>query len=221
MVRDVFARELRALEEELAGLAAEVGRAVERAVHALRAQDVALAREVDEGDEAINQRRTALEERCLALLATQQPTAGDLRILTAALLIATDLERMGDHAAGIARLAIRIGQEPLIKPLIDIPRMAELAVGMLREATEAFLSRDAEAARRAAARDDEVDALHDQIHRELFFLMIANPRTITQATYLMWASHGLERIADLVTNVCERVVFVVTGELEDLNRPRE
>lgn len=221
MVRDVFSRELRALEEEVAALGAEVGRAVERAVHALRTQDVSLARAVDEADDEINRRRLELEERCLALLATQQPMAGDLRILAAVLLITSDLERMGDHAAGVARLAIRIGREPLIKPLIDIPRMAELAVAMLRGATEAFLNRDADAARRVASRDDEVDALHDQVHRELFLLMIENPRTITQATYLMWASHGLERIADLVTNVCERVVFVVTGAMEDLNRPRE
>lgn len=120
----------------------------------------------------------------------------------------------------MARLVLRIGDEPLIKPLIDIPRMAELAAGMLRDSLQAFLARDAARARAVAARDDEVDALHDQVHRELFLLMIENPRTITQATYLMWASHGLERIADLVTNVCERVVFVATGTLEDLNPGR-
>jgi phosphate transport system protein len=145
--------------------------------------------------------------------------ASDLRVLTAILHIATDLERMGDHAAGVARLVVRMGDEPLIKPLVDIPRMAEIVGEMLIEALDAFLSRDEGMARQVAARDDEVDVLHDQVHRELFLLMVQNPRNITQATYLMWASHGLERIADLVTNVCERVVFVAKGTLEDLNEP--
>lgn len=220
MVREAFARELRALEEEVVRLGEAVAEAALRAVDALRRKDAALARKIDEEDETINERWLALEERCLELLATQQPAAGDLRVLLAIVHIATDLERMGDHAAGVARLVLRIGDEPLIKPLIDIPRMAELAAGMLREALQAFLARDAARARAVAARDDEVDALHDQVHRELFLLMIENPRTITQATYLMWASHGLERIADLVTNVCERVVFVATGTLEDLNPGR-
>lgn len=221
MVREVFERELRALEGEVVALGEAVGEAVRAAVDALRTRNVDRAKRVDRADDEINQRRLDLEERCLALLATQQPTAGDLRVLTAILHIATDLERMGDHAAGIARLVIRMGDEPFIKPLIDIPRMAELVGEMLRGALKAFMRRDAGLARRVADRDDEVDALHDQVHRELFLLMIQDPRTVTQATYLMWASHGLERIADLVTNVCERVVFVVSGTLEDLNRPRE
>ncbi|MCX7751170.1 MAG: phosphate signaling complex protein PhoU [Candidatus Bipolaricaulota bacterium] len=220
MVRESFARELRSLEEDVVALGEAVAEATLRAVDALRRQDQGAARRVDEDDEAINRRWLELEERCLEILATQQPTAGDLRVLVAILHIATDLERMGDHAAGVARLVLRIGDEPLIKPLIDIPRMAELAAGMVREALQAFRARDPARARAVASRDDEVDALHDQVHRELFLLMIENPRTITQATYLMWASHGLERIADLVTNVCERVVFVATGQLEDLNPPR-
>lgn len=220
MVRESFERELRALEGEAVALGAAVGEAVRGAVYALRTRDVALAQRVDAADEGINQRRFDLEERCLALLATQQPMARDLRVITAILHIVTDLERMGDHAAGIARLVVRMGEAPLIKPLIDIPRMADLVVAMLEEALDAFVRRDAAAARRAAARDDEVDALHDQVHRELFLLMIQDPRTVNQATYLMWGSHGLERIADLVTNVCERVVFVATGVLADLNQPR-
>ncbi len=220
MVREAFERELRALEGEVVALGTAVGEAVRGAVHALRTRDPDLAERVDLADDDINRRRFELEERCLALLATQQPMASDLRVLTAILHIATDLERMGDHAAGVARLVIRMGDEPLIKPLVDIPRMAELVVTMLDEAISAFVRRDAAAARRAAARDDEVDALHDQVHRELFLIMIQDPSTITQATYLMWASHGLERIADLVTNVCERVVFVAEGILEDLNQPR-
>ncbi len=218
MVREAFERELRALEGEVVALGTAVAEAVRGAIYALRTRDADLAERVDRADDDLNRRRFDLEERCLALLATQQPMAGDLRVLTAILHIATDLERMGDHAAGVARLVIRMGDEPLIKPLVDIPRMADLVVAMLDEALGAFVRRDAAAARRAAARDDEVDELHDQVHRELFLLMIQNPSTISQATYLMWASHGLERIADLVTNVCERVVFVATGAMEDLNR---
>jgi len=220
MVREGFERELKALEREVVALGEAVGEAVQQAVNALRTRDVPLAQRVDADDDAINQKRFELEERCVALLATQQPMASDLRVLTAVLLIASDLERMGDHAAGVARLVLRIGDEPLIKPLVDIPRMADIVREMLSGALIAFLNRDEATARRTAARDDEVDALHDQVHRELFFLMIQNPRNITQATYLMWASHGLERIADLVTNVCERVVFVATGTVEDLNQPR-
>ncbi|QAA76726.1 MAG: Phosphate transport system regulatory protein PhoU [Candidatus Bipolaricaulis sibiricus] len=219
MVREAFERELRALEGEVVGLGEAVAEAVRGAIYALRTRDADLAERVDRADDDLNRRRFDLEERCLALLATQQPMASDLRVLMAIVHIATDLERMGDHAAGVARLVIRMGNEPLIKPLVDIPRMADLVVSMLDEALGAFVRRDAAAARRAAARDDEVDALHDQVHRELFLLMIQNPSTITQATYLMWASHGLERIADLVTNVCERVVFVAQGVLEDLNQP--
>lgn len=219
MVREAFEHELRALEGEVVALGAAVAEAVRGAISALRTRDAALAERVNRADDDLNRRRFELEEQCLALLATQQPMASDLRVLTAVLHIATDLERMGDHAAGVARLVIRMGDEPLVKPLVDIPRMADLVVSMLDESLSAFVRRDAGAARRAAARDDEVDALHDQVHRELFLLMIQNPSTITQATYLMWASHGLERIADLVTNVCERVVFVVEGVLEDLNQP--
>ncbi|HAZ30741.1 TPA: phosphate transport system regulatory protein PhoU [Candidatus Acetothermia bacterium] len=220
MVRESFGRDLKALESEVVALGKTVGEAVRRATEALRQRDVVAAGQIDAEDDDINQKRLELEEKCLALLATQQPMASDLRTLAAILHIATDLERMGDHAAGLARLVMRMGDEPLIKPLVDIPRMADVVREMLTEALDAFVSRDEGAARRVASRDDEVDALHDQVHRELFLLMIQNPRNITQATYLMWASHGLERIADLVTNVCERVVFVAKGALEDLNQPR-
>jgi len=220
MVRESFGRDLKALESEVVALGKTVGEAVRRATEALRQRDVVAAGQIDAEDDDINQKRLELEEKCLALLATQQPMASDLRTLAAILHIATDLERMGDHAAGLARLVMRMGDEPLIKPLVDIPRMADVVREMLTEALDAFVSRDEGAARRVASRDDEVDALHDQVHRELFLLMIQNPRNITQATYLMWASHGLERIADLVTNVCERAVFVAKGALEDLNQPR-
>ncbi len=217
MVRESFERELRRLQQEVVELGAMVEEAIQKAVEALKARDKALAREVVHGDALINRRRLEIEERCLELLATQQPMARDLRIFTAVLHIVTDLERMGDHAEGLGKIVLRLEDEPWIKPLLDIPRMRDIAVAMLRDALQAFVHSDAQEARAIAQRDDEVDALHDQVHRELFFLMIQNPRNVTQATYLMWATHGLERIADLVTNVCERVVFVSTGVMEELN----
>lgn len=219
MVREGFQKELEKLQEEILELGRMVEEAVRTAVKALVTQDRALAQTVVAGDIRINQKRLAIEQRVLELLATQQPMASDLRTLTAILHIATDLERMGDHAEGLGKIVLRLEHEPWIKPLIDIPRMLDIALEMLEGALQAFLARDAESARRIALRDDEVDALHDQIHRELFLLMIENPRNVTQATYLMWASHGLERIADLATNICERVIFVVTGVMEELNLP--
>ena len=142
----------------------------------------------------------------------------DLRQLAAILHVVTDLERMGDYAAGIARICVAIGDEPLIKPLIDIPRMAEIATDMLHWSLEAFVNRDVEGALVIAKRDDEVDALYQQVYRELLTLMLANPRTIGQATHLLWAAHNLERVADRVQNICERVVFMVTGRMQELSR---
>ncbi len=217
MVRESLNRSLQALEEEVEGLGQAVAQALLRALESLKTQDLELARAVVADDQEINRRRFALEEKCLELLATQQPMATDLRLLAAFMHIVTDLERMADHAAGLARITLLIGRTPLIKPLVDIPRMTEIALSMLEGALEALRRRDPEAARTIALRDDEVDALHDQIHRELFLLMIQDPRNVTQATYLMWASHNLERFADLVTNVCERVIFVATGKMEELN----
>jgi phosphate transport system protein len=144
--------------------------------------------------------------------------ASDLRRLAAILHIVTDLERMGDYAAGIAHICVEIGAQPHIKPLIDIPRMADLSVSMLRRALDAFVDRDAVAAERIAAEDDEVDSLYQQVYRELLTIMLANPRTIDQATHLLWVAHNLERVADRVQNVCERVIFVATGRMRELSR---
>jgi len=141
--------------------------------------------------------------------------ASDLRQLAAILHIVTDLERMGDYAAGIARICVEIGDEPLIKPLIDIPRMAERATSMLRRSLDAFVERDVTAAEQIANEDDDVDALYQQVYRELLTIMLANPRTIDQATKLLWVAHNLERVADRVQNICERVVFVATGRMQE------
>jgi len=186
-------------------------------VDALRRLDCNLAREVIAGDAAINSRRWAVEEQAITLIATQQPIAGDLRVIASVIHITTDLERMGDYAAGIAKITLMHGDGPLVKPLIDIPRMAELSVSMLRRSIDAFIRRDAEAAKAIAAEDDMVDALYDQIYRELLTYMIEDPHTIQRATWLLWVSHNLERIADRVTNICERVVYMVTGKIEEIN----
>jgi phosphate transport system protein len=143
--------------------------------------------------------------------------ASDLRILLAILFIVTDLERMGDHAAGNAKIALMIGDEPPLKPLVDLPRMNEKTIDMLHRSLHAFIIHDADAARKIVAEDDEIDNLYDQVFRELLTFMMEDPRSITRATRLMWVGHNLERTGDRVTNICERVVFMVTGKMEELN----
>jgi phosphate transport system protein len=194
-----------------------VDKAIARSVDALIRQDVAAAEQVIAADRTINRQRWAIEEDALRILATQGPMAGDLRNVAAAIHIVTDLERMGDHAAGIAQIVIDTANEPLLKPLVDIPRMAAISREMLNDAVTAYIEGDALAAEAVALRDDEVDALYEQIYRELLTYMMADPATINRATRLLWVSHNLERVADRVTNICERVVFAVTGELTEIN----
>jgi phosphate transport system protein len=216
--RTAFHRELEHVQEEVLVLGSMVEKAVLRSVDALRNRDTATARIIEAEDVLINKKRFEIEEASLMLIATQQPMASDLRRLAAVLQIVTDLERMGDYASGIARICIDIGDQPHIKPLIDIPRMAEKSVSMLRRSLDAFIERDVAAAESIAREDDEVDDLYQQVYRELLTIMLANPRTIDQATRLLWAAHNLERVADRVQNICERVVFVVTGRMQELSR---
>ncbi len=213
MVRESFSEHIKALEQEVMGMGRMVMTAITRSVEALKAQDQAEAQRVIDGDKEINHKRWELEERCINLIATQWPVATDLREMIAILNIITELERMGDYAEGIARIVILYGREPLIKPLLDIPRMAHKATGMLQRSLEAFVARDAKAAEAICTEDDEVDSLHDQVYRVLLTYMMEDPKTITRATYLIWASHNIERIADRVTNICERIVFLVTGRM--------
>jgi len=215
--RSHFDLQLQRLQDHLLLLSSMVDKAISRSVEALKRRDHAAAEKVIRDDQAINQKRFEIEERALILIATQQPMAGDLRIIAAVIHIITDLERMADHAAGIAKINLLHGDQPLLKPLIDIPRMADKCRDMLRRSMDAFLARDAEAARRIAAEDDEVDQLYDQVYHELVMFMVSDPRTIEWATWLLWAAHNLERIADRVTNICERVVFLVTGQMEEMN----
>lgn len=216
MPREVFERHLRELQDEVLTMGSMVEKSLERAIDALKRRDLNLAQRVVEDDSEIDQKRLEIEEGCINLIATQQPMAGDLRILVAILNLATELERMGDYAEGIGRITLTIGDEPHVKPLIDVPRMSEIAIEMLRGSLKAFMDRDAEAARQISRRDDEVDMLYDQVFRELISFMLEDPGTITRATRLLWVAHKLERIADRTTNICERVVFVVTGELEEM-----
>ncbi|MGA2284659.1 MAG: phosphate signaling complex protein PhoU [Dehalococcoidia bacterium] len=217
MARTVLEQNLAGVQEDMLVMADMVDTAIERSIIALKNRDLDLARLVITDDVRINRKRYDTEERCLELIATQQPLAGDLRTIVAVLHMIVDLERMGDHAEGIAKIVVMLADEPPLKPYVDLPRMSVIAREMLREAIEAFKHRDAELARSVMNRDDEVDALYDQVYRELLTYMLSDPRTIERATRLLWVAHNLERIADRVTNVCERVSYLVTGKLQELN----
>ncbi len=217
MPRETFQRELRVLLDDLLAMADMVDQAIVRSIQALAERDCALAQQIMDNDERINQAERDIDEICLVLLATQQPMAGDLRIILSVYTIASELERMADHAEGIAKITLRIASEPLLKPLIDIPRMAEKARYLLREQLQAFIQHDAERARSLSLEDEEVDELYNQVFRDLLVFMLADPNTIRRATYLLWAAHNLERIADRTTNIGERVVFLATGKVEELN----
>lgn len=215
-VRSGFHKKLRDIQDDVLTLGSAVSKSILRSVDALRNRDVDLAHQVISDDQLINQKRFDIEEKCVQLIATQQPMASDLRIIVAVLNIIIELERIGDYAVGIARIVILIGDEPPLKPLIDIPRMAQRAADMLSRSLEAFINRNAEAARKIIDEDDFIDNLYDQVYRELLLFMMEDPRTLSRATRLMWVAHNLERSADRVTNICERVVFVITGKMEEL-----
>ena len=216
MPRTSFERHLHELQDDVLVLGSMVEKAIYRSMEALKNRDLELAKQVIADDSEIDRKRFDIEEKCIELIVTQQPVASDLRIIVAVLNIIIDLERMGDHAEGIGKITLMIGKEPPLKPLIDLPRMAQKTGDMLRRSLDAFVSRDAEAARKISKEDDEIDALYDQVFRELLTFMAEDPRTITRATRLIWVAHNLERSADRVTNICERVVFVVTGKMEEI-----
>jgi len=215
-IRTTFHKKLREIQDEVLVMGSMVGKAITSSVKALKERDLALAHQIISDDLKINQKRFEIEERCVELIATQQPMASDLRIIIAILNITTEIERIGDYAMGIARIVIMIGDEPPLKPLIDIPRMAEQTVDMLRRRLDALINRDGEATKKIATEDDLIDHLYDQVFRELLIFMAEDPKTITRATRLIWVAHNLERAADRVTNICERVVFVVTGKMEEI-----
>lgn len=217
MAREHFQNLLRGVEHELVDMGEMVIAAIERSVTALKNVDKAEAERIIADDALINRKRWEIENQCVQLFATQQPVAGDLREIVSFMDLITNLERMGDHAKGIATIVVRHDQTPLLKPLIDIPRMAEIGRDLLTGQLGAFIRGDVEAARAFAARDSEVDQLNDQVFRELLVIMMTDPRTITRATYLMWVAHNLERFADRTTNIGERVVFLKTNIIVELD----
>ncbi len=215
--RSAFDRVFGEAQEDILRLGDLVDLAIANALSSLQERDRVRAEEVIHDDEAINALRFKIEEACLVLIATQQPTASDLRAVVAAMNIVVDIERMGDYATGIAKTVLRMGDEPLLKPLIDIPRMAELARQMLRDDLDAYIQRDAGKARLVAKRDEEMDHLYKAIFDELVAIMAKDPTAATRATYLLWTAHNLERMGDRVTNISERIVFITTGDMQELN----
>ena len=217
MTRATFDRQLTEIQQDMLVMAEMVEVAIERSIESLKSRNVELARQVIGDDAKINAKRYEIEEKCIEILAMQQPMASDLRTLVAVFHIIVDLERMGDHAEGSAKVAIMLADEPPLKPYIDIPRMADIAIRMLRDSLEAFKHHDVELARRTCDLDDDVDALYDQVYREVLVYMLNDPTTIERATHVTWIAHNLERIADRATNICERVVYMVQGKMEEMN----
>lgn len=215
-IRTTYHRKMREIQNDLMVMGSMVEKAINHSVTALKERDLDLANRIIEDDRKINAKRYEIEEKCIELIATQQPMASDLRTIISIFNIISEIERIGDHAEGTARIVIMIGDEPPLKPLIDIPRMAEKTVDMLNRSLEAFTGRNDKNAREIALEDDEVDELYDQVFRELLSFMLEDPRTITRATRLIWVAHNLERSADRVTNICERVVYMVTGKMEEI-----
>src|SRR5512135_1515967 len=220
-MRKTFELEIQQLKDELLLMGSMVEQQLLDAVDALKRRDVEASHRIYEADAKINAKRYAIEEQVMILIATQQPMAHDLRLLASVLEVAGELERMGDYAKGIATVNIRMGNEPLLKPLIDVPRMAQKGADMLHRALTAFINEDVETARAIPAEDDEVDNLYKQVYRELMTLILGDPSTIERASWLLWAAHNLERFADRVTNICERTVFIATGELIEFNDDSE
>ena len=216
--RAEFDRDLQHLQDDLLALGSMVEKATFLAVEALKTRDLALSQQVIKDDDIIDRKRAELEERAVDLIAIQQPVASDLRMLIAALHVSMELERIGDYAEGIGKISVMMGDQPPIKPLVDIPRMAEKANAMLRASLDALVKHDVDKAYQVLADDDEVDALYDQVYRELLLLMVQDPKVIERATHLLWTAHDLERIADRATNIAEQVVYLVTGKQVDPGR---
>jgi phosphate transport system protein len=215
-IRAEFHTRLQRIQNDVLAMGSMAEKAILHSVRALKERDLELAQRIIDADVAVNEKRFEIEERCIELIATQQPMASDLRTIISMLTIISELERIGDHAEGIAKIVVMIGDEPPLKPLVDLPRMAEKTADMLHRSLDALVGHDADAARKIAAEDDEVDQLYDQVFRELLSFMAEDPKTITRATRLIWVAHNLERSADRVTNICERIVFLVTGKMEEI-----
>lgn len=216
MIRKTFETEIQQVKDEVLLLGSMVEHAIIGSVEALKKRDIKAAEAIIAKDKEVNKKRFDIENQLMILIATQQPMAHDLRFLASTMEIISELERMGDYAKGIASINIRMGEKSLLKPLIDIPRMAQKGADMLHRALTAFVNEDIESAKAIPIEDDEVDALYNQIYRELMVFIIEDPKNIERANWLLWVSHNLERVADRVTNICERTIFIATGEMSEI-----
>ena len=214
--RETMDRKIHRVLDDILILGSMVEQALLKSVDALKRQDLILAQRIYDGDIRVNTKRFDIENDVMVLIATQQPMARDLRILASTLEVASELERIGDYAKGIANICLMMGKEPPIKPLVDIPYMAKITTEMLRKALAAFVEANAETAREIPQEDDLVDGLYNQVFRELITYMIADPSTIDRANFLMWVAHNLERAADRVSNICERAIYVATGQMKEI-----
>ena len=216
-MRITFEKDIRALKDEILTLGSMVEQAILGSVEALKQRDIPTSQKIYDEDELINKKRFEIENKVMVAIATQQPMATDLRLLASMLDVAGELERMGDYAKGIAKINITMGEHPLLKPLVDLPRMAEKATDMLHRALTAFMEQDVEVAEAIPLEDDEVDLLYKQIYRELITYVMEDPTAIERSNWLLWAAHNLERVGDRVTNICERTIFISTGEMEEVS----
>ncbi|MBT3314876.1 MAG: phosphate signaling complex protein PhoU [Anaerolineae bacterium] len=217
MMRKTFENEIQKLKDDILSLGSMVEKAILDSVDSLKHRDIPRSQKIYDNDEVINQKRFEIERAVMIAIATQQPMAHDLRLLASLLDVAGELERMGDYAKGIAKINIVMGEQELLKPLVDLPRMAEKTADMLHRALTAFIEEDVEMAKAIPDEDDEIDALYTQIYRELITYVIADPTAIERSNWLLWAAHNLERVGDRVTNICERTIFIATGEMEEVD----
>ncbi|HSN75928.1 MAG TPA: phosphate signaling complex protein PhoU [Anaerolineae bacterium] len=215
MIRTAFEQQLEKLQEDILALGSMVQEALLESMEYLKARDIAASKKLVKRDRIIDDKRYAIESDALALIAMQQPMAGDMRMIAAALFIANELERIGDYAKSLGRVNVRIGDESLMKPLVDMPRMVEQAESMLGRSLQAFVTRDVNLAHAVIREDEIVDDLYDQIYAELMTLIMQDTSKIRQANLLLMGAHNLERAADRCTNICERVIYCVTGKLID------
>ena len=216
MLRKTFETEIQQVKDDVLLLGSMVEKAILDSVEALKKRDVKFSGKIIAEDKEINKKRFAIENQLMILIATQQPMAHDLRLLASCMEIISELERMGDYAKGIANINVRMGEEKLLKPLIDIPRMAQIGTSMLHRSLTAFINEDVETAKSIPVEDDEVDALYNQIYHELMLIIIQDPKSIERANWLLWVAHNLERVADRVTNICERTIFIATGTMGEI-----
>jgi phosphate transport system protein len=215
-MRATFEAELKYLKDELLLLGNLVEQQIQGAVESFKQRDPQLSRTIVEKDDKVNEKRYMIEEQVLITIATQQPMARDLRLLASILEIAGELERIGDYAKGIATINIRMGEEALLTPLVKIPMMAEKCSSMLHRAIQAFIQEDIEEANQIPREDDEVDRLYEEVYNSMMEKIVHDENAIQRANWILWVAHNLERVADRVTNICERTIFTVTGDMKEI-----